>query len=355
MRQQRIYLHKRKNGYYTIVITRRLTNSKKRHFKFISCQTKIKSEAMIFLKNYEKNLEKQLEETDRELKLSDIKDSILSYIRTNKSKGSYEKYEFTFRKMLEIIGDKKIIEIDFNEIEKYKAELLKNVNENTVNIHIRVIKAIWNYAYKMNMIKSNKLKYIKQIKTPDNPILSFTEEEISLIEEKTDKQFRNMIRFAKLTGLRVSEMLNLQVADIKDEQINIVNKKDFMTKSKQNRVIPLNPEIKDVLNEILHIKNKKIIPYLDSESYLFKNPETNNKIDRNFVSRKFKKLIKKLKLNPKYHWHCLRAYFIMSLVRKNVNPILIKKLAGHSTLSITEKYCSIQNTDLKAAMNKVGN
>lgn len=355
MNKQRIYLHKRKNGYYTIVITTRLPNSSKRYFQFVSCKTKIKSQAMIFLKSYEKNLTKQLEETNNELKLNDIKEPVLNFIKTNKSKGSFDKYDFTFRKMLEIIGNKKIVEIDFNEIEKYKAELLKNVNENTVNIHIRVIKAIWNYAYKMDFIKTNKLKYIKQIKTPDNPIISFNEQEIELIESKTDAYFRNLIRFARLTGLRISEMLNLQVSDIKDEQINVLNKKDFMTKSKQNRAIPLNSEIKEVLNSILYQKNKKIIPYINPETYLFRYPNSEKKLNRNYVSCKFKKLIKKLKLNPQYHWHCLRAYFIMSLVRKNVNPILIKALAGHSTLSITEKYCSIRNSDLKTAMNKVGN
>lgn len=310
---------------------------------------------MIFLRNFETNLAKQQEETETDIRLSDLKVPILNFIKTNKSKGSYDKYEYTFRKMLEIIGDKKIIDIDFNEIERYKAELLKKVNENTVNIHIRVIKAIWNYGFKMNFIKTNKLKYIKQIKTPDNPIISFTEEEIKLIESKADEHFRNLIKFARLTGLRISEMLNLQVCDIKDEQINVVNKINFTTKSKQNRVIPINSEIREVLNDLLYQRSKNIIPLLDPEVYIFRYPDSDKILDRMYVSRKFKRLVKKLKLNPKYHWHSLRGYFIMSLVRKNINPILIKTLAGHSTLSITEKYCSIRNSDLKAAMEKVVN
>ncbi|MCX6163012.1 MAG: site-specific integrase, partial [Ignavibacteriae bacterium] len=132
------------------------------------------------------------------------------------------------------------------------------------------------------------------------------------IENNTDKDFKNMIRFSYLTGVRISELINLQIKDIENGVINVLNKDNFTTKSKKYRIIPINKEIQEVLNTILGKSDSNVLLFLNPENYLFNKKKF--RLNRVNVSNKFRCIIKKLKLNPNYHWHCLRATFIMNLV-----------------------------------------
>lgn len=344
----KFYLVKRQNGYYYISIVFR-DEINKRRYKYISTHTKLKSDANKFLSNLKAERTKQSSISNQIYKLSDIKPQILQYIKINRSEGTYNKYDITLRYLIDILGDKYVTLINYADIELLKSELLKRgIKETTINSYIRTAKALFNHSLKLGIINDNKIKYIKQFNTPETKILSFSASELKLIENCADKEFKNMIRFSYLTGVRISELLNLQYKDIENGAINILNKVSFTTKSKKNRSIPINKDIKELLEDMLDVSEAKILPLFKSDVYIF----TNNgiRLDRKNVSNKFKCIIRKLKLNQDYHWHCLRATFIMNLVRRNINPILIKELAGHSSLSVTEKYCKIQMADLKIAM-----
>lgn len=135
--------------------------------------------------------------------------------------------------------------------------------------------------------------------------------------------------------------------DFINELILVNNSDDFQTKSRKNRVIPFNTKIEQILTELIYTKEGKL---KDKDKYLFSRIY-NVAFKRNHVTRYFRKLLDKLHFDKKYHFHCLRATFIMNLVRKSVSPIIIQKLVGHSTLSVTQRYCFVQVDDLRNAIN----
>lgn len=343
------YLTKRNNGYYYVLIIFR-DSVNKRHQRYISTHSKLKAEAYKFLSEFKENQKKLIERSKIHYKLSDLRIVILNYIRINRSPGSVLKYETTFRYLIEFLNDKYINLINFADIEFFKTQLLKKkIRETTINSYIRTTKATFNYALKLGVISENKVKYVNQFKIPETNIISFTDEELKLIESNTDDKFKNMIRFAALTGLRISEQINLQIKDIKNGFINVTNKCDFTTKSKKNRIIPINNEIQNVINRILGNTDSTIINLHNPEEYLFNN--NGCKYNRKNISNKFKGVIYRLNLDKRYHWHNLRAFYIMNLVRKGISPLIIKSLTGHSSLAVLEKYCEVQKSDLVKAMN----
>ncbi|MBS1513463.1 MAG: phage integrase family protein [Bacteroidetes bacterium] len=347
MSSENIYLHKRVEGgtYYLTIVT---TINKKRHFKRVSCRTKNKNEALRFLKNYEKN--KKAPVVNPNLKISHIKKTILNYVDSNLSKGSLEKYDLTLRKFIEVIGDKEINLVTIQDVENFKAILSKNIRKHSVNTYIRYVKAIWNLLVKLGIIANSNLSGVKQFKIPEKEIISFTESEIELIVENTkDEKIKNIIMLAVETGLRISELLNLKIKnlDFENELIKVNNTEEFRTKSGKNRIIPFNINIEKIINFALQ---RKGLQKTDTDKYLFVS-KYNIPYKRNFITVYFRRKLDELKFDKRYHFHCLRATFIMNLVRKGVNPIIIQKLAGHSSLVVTQRYCYIQISDLKNALN----
>ena len=75
------------------------------------------------------------------------------------------------------------------------------------------------------------------------------------------------------------------------------------------------------------------------------------KFNTEYVSKKFKQAVRDAKLSEDYHFHLLRASFISNLAKGNVPLIAIMKIAGHSSIKITEKhYLSVQDDLLTQAM-----
>lgn len=345
MPSEKIYLHKRVEGgnYYLIIVTK---INGKRHAKKISCKTKNKNEALTFLRNYEKEKEKVV--SNPNIKLSDIQNSILDYVKSNLSTASLSKYELTLRTIINYFGDREIYSIHIKDIEYFKSSMNKKMRKESVNIYIRYIKATWNLLVRLGYLKFNPLSNIKQFKTHEKEIISFNDKEMDkIIEAISDKQIKAIVVLAAETGLRISELLNLRLKniDFENELIKLSNNSEFHTKSRKNRVIPFNKIIKDNLTECIEGTDK------NDNTFIFRQC-LNKPFKRNWITRYFRRILNEHNFDKRYHFHCLRATFIMRLVRKGVNPIFIQKLAGHSSLSVTQKYCYVQITDLRSAINR---
>lgn len=344
MEHEKFYIYKRTEGsnYYLYIIS---SFNGKRHFKKISCRTKSKIEALTFLKNYEKN--KETKSRTNQLKISEIKKPILDYATSNLSKASCDKYDLTIRVLVNIIGDMEISKIQLKDIEYFKSVLSKKIKKETVNIYIRYIKAIWNLLVKYRFLGFNSLTELKQFKIHEKEIISFSDKELDLIINNIpDKKIKSITILAAETGMRISELLNLKIIniDFENELIKIINNTEFITKSRKNRIIPFNKIIKSIIISFIEDNCQ------DKDKYLFR-ARLNIPYKRDYISRYFKRILNKLNFDDRYHFHCLRATFIMRLVRKGVNPIFIQKLSGHSSLSVTQKYCYVQILDLRNAIN----
>jgi site-specific recombinase XerD len=75
------------------------------------------------------------------------------------------------------------------------------------------------------------------------------------------------------------------------------------------------------------------------------------KIRVEYVSKRFKKALRKTNLNQNIHLHSLRHSFASNLVKKGENLWKISKLLGHTNISTTEKYSHVRNEDLRASVN----
>lgn len=341
-----MFISKRKNGYYYLFVKDELSGKR----IMVSCKTKKKSEALKYLNQYDNSLHTK---TSNKILLSvnQLQSEVMKYVTDNLRYSTTLIYKRVFRDFLRIIGDKHLRLITVKDIEGFKSKRLEEVSPSTVNIDLTTLKAIFNIAIRFNWLDSNPVNQIKKLKINDKERYSFNSDEISVILNNIDNvDLKNIVLFGLKTGARLNEILNLQISDINlpEGEITIRNKSDFSTKTGKMRIIPISTELNKLLTAILGIQDN-IIQMTEGGSYLFN--KNGFRYNKDYISKSFKKCLRRLQFPEKFHFHCLRHTFITNLIKAGININYVKALAGHTDITTTEHYIHISTKDLRQAVD----
>lgn len=131
------------------------------------------------------------------------------------------------------------------------------------------------------------------------------------------------------SGLRISDILNLNVGDVREKShICIIEKK-----TKKYKKFPLNQKLQDLIKEYIKDKNDK--------EPLFKTVY-DNRLDRHQAYRIIKKTCKNLNIDYKVGTHSLRKTFGYHHYIQFKDIAILQKILNHSSSSITLRYIGIE-------------
>lgn len=133
-------------------------------------------------------------------------------------------------------------------------------------------------------------------------------------------------------GLRISDLLELKVKDVKDRTHIEVQEQ----KTKKNKMFLINNELKKEVD--------KYIQNMQDEDYLFKSQKTDKNIGRVQAYRILNSAAQKLELES-IGTHTLRKTFGYWHYQKYKDVAILQNIFNHSTPSITLKYIGI-NQDI---------
>lgn len=288
-----------------------------------------------------------------ELKLSDIKKRLYSYYNINNSKNTFLSYKSTYENFIRLTGDKCVKLITRADLDEFKAKRRKEVNAVSTNIDIRNIKAIFNKLVQFEILDHSTASYLKQFKIEKRKVLAIDSKDIAnIINNAEDPQLKQIIKFTLFTASRISEVLNVKIKDLDFDKaiLNI-----YQQKTNCFKTIPITDDISELLNEIINSdNNSNIFSLIDPESFLFHKKLRNNsliKLRSDTVSKQFKKILRKLKLNEDFKFHSLRHSSITELLKNNVPLNVVKEIAGHKSISTTMNYSHVNSDDLRKAVN----
>ncbi len=125
----------------------------------------------------------------------------------------------------------------------------------------------------------------------------------------------------------------------KKKQIAIVNTDTFRTKTGKSRIAPMNETVYSILS------NRS-----QSNEYVF-TKENGYRFNNNHISHYFKKIVRRVGLNDKYHVHTLRHSFASWLVQKDIPIFTVQNLLGHSSVNTTLIYSHLSTSALHSAVN----
>lgn len=233
-------------------------------------------------------------------------------------------------------------------------KLMKNMREEnktmlkpkTINHALSTLRVMMGEAARQKLIKENPCLAVKELKE------DYVEREILTVEEvkkmfppdwKTvwkKSVFYKANLLAACTGLRIGELRGLRGEYVFDEYIYICGQYTRygyspITKTKENRNIPIASMMREELEELIQ---------LNGEGYIFSEDGGKTPVKEDRLRRHFERALRKIgideaeriKRNLTFHgWR----HFLNTLLRmSNVSDSKVQSVTGHKTKKMTDHY-----------------
>lgn len=273
-------------------------------------------------------------------------------------------------------GDTYLNEIRIKDIEDFKETRLDvdGVSLTTIGINLRHTRTFFEYFKKKGIIENNPFR---DVEIPEGerreivPLEKDWEKIFNYLEKESQSKeynwFTALLWIMVNTGMRMGEIRILKWQRGQNDYGRKLSKNYVFLDQNKNtitiyfkkglRTIPID-HISDIFQKIP--KTTTIYKYLRKKKkevqhvYVFENPHTKNPRDHPDMTRTFKELMKKLKLNTKYTPHSLRHGFVSDLANKGENLLDISRIVGHSLREITEFiYAHHSAENLRNTMSKI--
>jgi integrase/recombinase XerD len=172
-----------------------------------------------------------------------------------------------------------------------------------------------------------------------------TQEEVSRLLEAPDKESAEGVRDGAIlqviyaSGLRVSELCQLNIGDLSDEQVRVVGK------GRKERIVPIAKSAVAAVDEYL-VRFRQ-----EGDGPLFLS-RRGKRIDRITVWERVKFYAKKVGITKVISPHTLRHSFATHLLENGADLRLIQEMLGHANVGTTDRYTHVSHKHLHDAFAK---
>jgi len=319
-----------------------------------STMTKQKRKAQKIAKQQERELEKQkgIIGYDK-ITLEDLKEEVLNDYEIN-ARRSIEIAKMRLNHLINFWGqEKKVIDINEQEISKYIKHRLKhknNRNENikvsTINRELAALRFGFNVLMKKKMI-GDKPNIISM--REDNVRIGFFEHwEYKRLLEHASEHIKPIIRFLYRTGWRMEEVLKLRW-DYVDIDNGIILLPPQLSKNNDGRTFYLDEDLKGMFRKLWEAHFNNRLNKGADVPYVFTNKHGTDRI-KSFRTA-WHVSCERAGLKNKMI-HDFRRTAVRNLVRSGVPERVAMAITGHRTRSVFERYNIVSDTDLRQAVEK---
>jgi len=283
-------------------------------------------------------------------------ENFLNYLRNEKnySEHTLKNYENDLKQFFQFLSQQKIEDlkrVDHILIRSFLASLYEqNYEKKSIARKLACLKSFFKYLLKNNFIDDNPADYVSSPKIPKKlPNFLYEDNIKNIIEffnqpddfEKSRE--RAILETLYSTGIRVSELVNLNLKDINLEAGTAI----VFGKGKKERIVPLGSKCIEALKIFIEQRNQLLNKLNKTEKALFINKNGNRLTDRG-IRYIFDKHIKKLAEIQKVSPHTIRHTFATHMLNNGCDIRIVQEILGHSNLSTTQIYTHISKKKLKS-------
>ena len=281
-----------------------------------------------------------------DLKKDPLVDSFLSALRLEKglSENTIKAYSNDcqdFNKWLSSNKKYRAVAATEADIENYLKHLrVIDLSNSSINRKLSSLKHFFNYLSKTKLLKSNPVMNISGPKNSKVLPKSLSIIDVnSLIEAPDCSNFiglrdRAMIELMYATGVRISELINLEYSNI-DLNRSLIK---VMGKGGKERMIPFGDDALTWLINYIEFRRKNNLS-LNSRDFFISHQ--GKKITRQAFWHRIKIYLKVSGLSMDVSPHTLRHAFATHLLNNGADLRSVQMLLGHSDLSTTQIYTHI--------------
>ncbi|MDD3368987.1 MAG: site-specific tyrosine recombinase XerD [Lachnospiraceae bacterium] len=284
-------------------------------------------------------------------------DTFISYLHNVKktSTNTELSYHRDLMKVCHFMKEQGITDIHkvtAESLETYISSLeAKNFAAASISRNIASIKAFYHYLYKEDMIEADVSEELKAPKIEKKiPEIMTQDEVVRLLDQPTGdtpKEIRDkaMLELLYATGIRVTELINLQVKDV-NLQMNFI----LCVDANKERVIPFGNAARTALIRYMEYGREAMIDD-KKETVLFTNC-SGQPMSRQGFWKLIKYYAKKANITADITPHTLRHSFAAHLVENGADLRSVQEMLGHSDISTTQIYATLNHNHIREVYAK---
>jgi len=238
-------------------------------------------------------------------------------------------------------GPSNLRDITALRVEEYQQARVKDVCPATSNREMVLLKHMFTMAERWGQYQgTNPVGLVKFLPENNLRFETLSEEQEERLLMAAPPYLREMILFAINTGLRTSDIFNLQWMEVDIEQRRL---RKIVKKSDKPLSLPFNETAFGIIEARLAVQHGPCVFYSPMTGDRFKD-----------VKGALLAAVKRAGL-PKITWHMFRHTFASRLTRDGVDIVTVKELLGHSDISTTMRYAHSNDEAKRRAVQKLRN
>jgi tyrosine recombinase XerC len=249
--------------------------------------------------------------------------------------------------------DRKLLGVDTEAVRLFMSHMRdRNYCKSTVARKLATLRSFFKFLVRRGHLQSNP---VSSIRTPkqDKRLPKFLDvEQIDKLLAHPDQttllgaRDRAMLETLYSTGIRVSELVDLNVADV-DLGANQVRVRG---KGKKQRQIPIGPGAVKAILHFLDLRRADPGAAAFDAEPLFINKH-GQRLSTRSVRRKLDKYLLEAGLDLSVSPHTLRHSFATHMLRRGADLRSVQEMLGHQSLSTTQIYTHVSGEDVREAFD----
>ncbi len=275
----------------------------------------------------------------------------LNYLKYERklSNNTYESYKYNLEKVSNYFKGENLLKLSDDNIREFLYKCEESASSKAH--YLTVLKSFYDYMLDLELIKVNPCDNIKAPKMPKKLPKFLTMDEVDKLldislKEPLDYRNKAMLELLYATGMRISELLDLNLANINiiDESVKV------MGKGSKERIIPISGICITYLNMYINEYRNYILKDRVSD-YLFVN-YNGKRMSRQGFFKILKQICEKSGIDKEISPHILRHSFATHLLNNGADLRIIQELLGHENISTTEIYSHVSHEKVKEDYKK---
>lgn len=237
--------------------------------------------------------------------------------------------------------------IDADIVRRWMAEQKdKGLSSRTICHQLSAVRTFYKYQMRLGRVKSSPVRLIRAPKC-SKPLPTFLKsaeidqlfDVVNFPNDFMGNQCRTILLTFYHTGIRLSELIGLNVADV-----NFVHNELKVTgKRRKQRIVPFGSELAEALRQHIELRQQQTILTPEALFLTRSGRRTNKSLIERIVHRYLSIVTTQRKKSP----HVLRHTYATAMLNNGADLEAIKELLGHESVATTEVYTHTTFADLK--------
>jgi integrase len=225
----------------------------------------------------------------------------------------------------------------------------KGIANSTINRELSLLRRAFNLARLSTPPRVASVPYIPMMEERNVRKGFFEDDQYHALLAELPEHLKPLLAFAYYTGCRRGEILGLQWVQV-DLQQSVVRLEAGTTKNDEARILPLVPELQEILAERKQIRD---LEYPRCPWVFFNEGERIRSFKTAWAGACTRAGLVNEAGEPEKLFHDLRRTGVRNLVRAGVPETVAMRISGHKTRSVFDRYNITSEADLRDAAEKL--